>query len=121
MPPAHLLCPDPLPSPCSVRTARLDNRQVYYFKYIRDDCLSAIAVNLRASVYAPQELITGNELHIVMRGVAGQQGRIITRGNVWGEVRPLAWLLCCCALVPCALCLVPCLLAACCRSHLSLT
>lgn len=59
--------------------------KVHYFKYIRDECLSAIAVSLRASVYAPSEVITGYELHIVMRGVAGQQGRIVTRGNVWGE------------------------------------
>lgn len=59
--------------------------KVSYFKHIRDECLSAIAVTLQASVYAPKEIVTGFKLHIVMRGVAGQQGRIITRGNVWGE------------------------------------
>ena len=59
--------------------------KVSYFRHIRDECLSAIAVSLQASVYAPQEIVTGFKLHIVMRGVAGQQGRIITRGNVWGE------------------------------------
>lgn len=59
--------------------------KVPYFRHIRDDCLSAIAVTLRAMVYAPNEIIPGNELHIVMRGVAAQAGRIITRGNVWGE------------------------------------
>lgn len=59
--------------------------KVAYFRHIRDECLSAIAVTLQASVYAPKETVTGFKLHIVMRGVAAQQGRIITRGDVWGE------------------------------------
>eukprot|EP00753_Platysulcus_tardus_P004747 PLAT12659.1.p1 GENE.PLAT12659.1~~PLAT12659.1.p1 ORF type:complete len:850 (-),score=394.01 PLAT12659.1:54-2603(-) len=47
--------------------------------------ITLIALSLHPAVYAPKELIAGDELHIVMRGVVIKDGRILATGNVWGE------------------------------------
>ncbi|CAK9021794.1 Potassium voltage-gated channel subfamily H member 1 (Ether-a-go-go potassium channel 1) (EAG channel 1) (EAG1) (r-eag) (Voltage-gated potassium channel subunit Kv10.1) [Durusdinium trenchii] len=46
--------------------------------------IASIAVALEHELYAPQELIIGNELRVLTRGVVAKNSRIYTRGSVWG-------------------------------------
>ena len=59
--------------------------KVAYFKDIGEHFSTAVALQLQPQVFAPEELITGMELHIVERGVCLKDGKVFASGMVWGE------------------------------------
>lgn len=60
-------------------------RHVTWFQRASKDFVSAVAVHLVPAVYAPKELVHGDEFSIVVRGVAAKDGRILTQGDTWGD------------------------------------
>ena len=44
-----------------------------------------VALRLTSKVYAPGELMPGDQLHIMRRGVSVRRGKVLTAGAVWGE------------------------------------
>lgn len=49
-----------------------------------------VAMRMVPRVYAPRELIRGDILHIVHKGLAVKEGRVVTKGGVWGADMILA-------------------------------
>lgn len=60
-------------------------RHVTWFQRASKDFVSAVAVHLVPAVYAPKELVHGDEFSIVVRGVAAKEGKILTQGDTWGD------------------------------------
>lgn len=44
-----------------------------------------LVLSLKPMVFAPSELVTGNMLYIVWRGVAIYGGRMVKQGGIWGD------------------------------------
>lgn len=63
-----------------------DLLNVWYFK---DDCdsnfLMAISLSMTLSLFASRELVSSDCLRIVVRGLAGKAGKVVTAGHVFGE------------------------------------
>lgn len=59
--------------------------KVKFFRGAPAGFATAVALSLQPAVYAPTEMVPGDALHIVERGIAAKDGRIYTAGNVWGE------------------------------------
>jgi potassium voltage-gated channel Eag-related subfamily H protein 7 len=47
--------------------------------------ITACALVMHSDLYAPMELVEGSYLHVVVRGVAAKDQRIITSGHTWGK------------------------------------
>ena len=50
-----------------------------------EEALPRMAVGDKWEVYAPSELMPGDQLHIIQRGVAMREGRVLMTGMVWGD------------------------------------
>ena len=44
-----------------------------------------VLLSLRPLVFAPSEVVFGNQLYILHHGVAIYGGKVMTAGGVWGE------------------------------------
>jgi hypothetical protein len=47
--------------------------------------ITACALIMTSTLSAPMELVDGTTLHVVVRGVAAKDNRIMTSGNTWGK------------------------------------
>ena len=58
--------------------------QVPWVRDGADGFRTTLALSLKPSMYSPTELVSGFDLHVVLRGIVIKDARIITRGQVWG-------------------------------------
>ena len=58
---------------------------VWYFHNCERAFVQQVALALHSFVYAPTELVPGDNLHIVLKGVAVRGTTVYTLGSCWGE------------------------------------
>lgn len=66
-----------------INTAWLE--RVTFLRECEPAMIVQVALRLQGIVYAPGELIPGDQLHILQRGVCVRDGRVRLAGTVWGE------------------------------------
>ena len=60
-------------------------RRVRFLAQCQPEFIAKVLLSLRPLVFAPSEIIFGNQLYILHHGVAVYGGKVIGSGGVWGE------------------------------------